>query len=200
MYYYLGVSVNKLENNPDYIVLLGGGGFPSESNLIRCYKTVELAKEYSSAVVIIALPGNISDTTSAIYLLRKELENQGILSERIICETKGTNTRMQAIEINKLVSNDSANILLVSSPEHMFRASRTFIKAGMVNTGAKPAFEKAIEASLLFDSDSLGGNKMFPDIGNNLSIRYQFWNHFKYQIIVFREYMAIMYYYFKNWI
>ena len=37
MYYNLGVSNKKLTSPPDYIILMGGSGFPSESNLMRCY-------------------------------------------------------------------------------------------------------------------------------------------------------------------
>jgi hypothetical protein len=77
---------------------------------------------------------------------------------------------------------------------------KTFIKAGLENTGGEPAFEKAIEANLDFDDDELGGNKSIPDVGNNTQLRYQFWNHMKYQIIVYREYFAITYYKLRAWI
>ena len=200
MYYYLGVNGNKLKTPPEYIILLGGGGFPSESNLIRCYYTVKRAEQFPDAKIIIALPGDITDSTSAVFLLRKELINNKIAPNRIFCENKGTNTRMQALNIKKMLADTSASILLVSSPEHMYRAVRTFEKAGMKNAGISPSFETAIDADLYFNADSLGGNKTVPDVGNNLSLRYQFWNHLKYQVIVYREYFAIAYYYFKDWI
>jgi len=96
--------------------------------------------------------------------------------------------------------NENDNILIVTSPEHMYRSVKAFIKVGLVNTGGEPAFEKAIESNLLFKDDDLGGNNAVPEIGGSMQIRYQFWNHMKYQIIVYREYFAIAYYKLKSWI
>lgn len=36
-YYWLGTSKSKISGKPDYIILLGGGGMPSESNLMRAF-------------------------------------------------------------------------------------------------------------------------------------------------------------------
>ena len=199
MYYYLGISHNNIKENPKYIVVLGGGGIPSESGLMRSYKAVEASKKYPNAKLIVALPGEVDDSSSSVNLMRHEIISRGIDSLKIILEPKGTNTRMQAIKISKMV-NFNANILIVTSPEHMYRATRTFIKAGLKNTGGEPAFEEAIESALSYNDDELGGNKYILDIGDNTQLRYQFWNHFKYQIIVYREYFAIAYYKLKGWI
>jgi len=199
MYYYLGVSANRLKVEPDYIVVLGGGGMPSETGLMRTFYANKSSIRYPNAKIIIALPGDSTDTTAAVYLMKKELVERGISANKISFETNGTNTRSQALEIAKIINHEK-NILIISSPEHMYRSVKTFIKAGLENTGGEPAFEKAIEANLDFDDDELGGNKSIPDVGNNTQLRYQFWNHMKYQIIVYREYFAITYYKLRAWI
>jgi len=199
MYYYLGVSANKLKQSPDYIVVLGGGGMPSETGLMRTFYAKSASVKYPKAKIIIALPGDSIDTTSAVFLMKKELVERGISANKISFETKGTNTRSQALEIAKILSSDK-NILIISSPEHMYRSVKTFVKAGLKNTGGEPAFEKAIEANLDFNDDELGGNSVVPNVGNNTQLRYQFWNHMKYQIIVYREYFAITYYKLRAWI
>ena len=57
-----------------------------------------------------------------------------------------------------------------------------------------------MEADFSFNDEKLGGNKAIPNIGNNIQLRYQFWNHLGYQIRVYREYLAIAFYKLKGWI
>ena len=199
MYFHLGSSTNTFTDNPDYIVVLGGGGIPSESGLMRTYKTAQVSKKYPDAEIIIALPGDTAEPTSSINLMRHDIIVKGVDSLKIILEPNGLNTRMQALQILKLI-NPQSNIIIVTSPEHMFRATNVFKTVGMKNTQGESAFEQAIESALLYDDDELGGNKYILDIGNNTQLRYQFWNHFKYQITVYREYIAIAYYKLKGWI
>jgi hypothetical protein len=91
--------------------------------------------------------------------------------------------------------------LLVTSPEHMRRAVLVFRKVGFTRINALPAFENALEADLVFKDDELGGNKLpIPDIGGNISVRYQFWNHLKYEILIAREMTALSYYKLRGWI
>ncbi len=199
MYYNLGVSSKTINNSPDFIIVLGGGGIPSESGLMRTHKASIISKRYPEAIVIIALPGDTTNASSSIQLMKNELIERGTDSLRILLEPNGVNTRMQAMEIAKLIKLDS-DILIITSPDHMFRSVLVFEKLGMNNTYGDAAFENAIESNLLFYDDKLGGNTLIPEVGNNTQLRYQFWNHFKYQIIVYREYMAIAYYKLKGWI
>lgn len=199
MYFHLGSSTNTFNENPDYIVALGGGGIPSESGLMRTYKTAQVSRKYPDAKIIIALPGDTSEPTSSINLMRHDVIAKGVDSLKIILEPVGLNTRMQALQILKLI-NPNSKLIIVTSPEHMYRATHVFIKVGMENTQGESAFEQAIESALLYDDNELGGNKYILDIGDNTQLRYQFWNHFKYQITVYREYLAIAYYKLKGWI
>lgn len=199
-YHWLGTSKSELNEEPKAIVLLGGGGMPSESNLMRSWYTEKAAKNFPKANVIIAIPGDLTDSLSTPVLMKKELEMRGINTDRISFEAEGTNTRAQAMNCQGLIKMQNS-VLLVSSPEHMRRAVLCFKKAGFEKVNALPAFENAIEADLSFDDDELGGNTLLvPDVGQSISVRYQVWNHLKYEILIARELVAISYYKVRGWI
>lgn len=202
-YYWLGTSESKITEKPDYIVLLGGGGMPSESNLMRAYYACEAAKQSPESKIIISVPGDTTDETSAISLLAKELVQKGIERNRILFEPDGTNTRMEGLCIERIVGSnkESKSFLIVTSPEHIRRSVKVFRKIGFRRLNALPAFERALEASLIFKDAELGGRKIIvPDIGSNISVRYQFWNHLKYEILIARELTALGYYWLRGWI
>jgi uncharacterized SAM-binding protein YcdF (DUF218 family) len=202
-YYWLGTSQSKITGKPDYIVLLGGGGMPSESSLMRTFFVHRAAVESPESRIVISIPGDPTDSLSTARLVAAELVLKGISPERILYEQTATNTRSEAIQLqqfNQEILTDKA-ILLVTSPEHMRRAVLVFKKAGFTKVNALPTFENAIEANLFFDDDKLGGNKtLVPDIGDNTAVRYQFWNHLKYEILIAREMAALAYYKLRGWI
>ncbi len=199
-YHWLGTSKSELKWEPTSIVLLGGGGMPSQSALMRSWYVEKAAKSFPKATVIIAMPGDLKDSLSTPQLMKKELELRGINPELIRFENEGTNTRAQALNCQGLVKMQSS-ILLVTSPEHMRRSVLCFQKAGFEKVNALPAFENAVEADLSFDDDKLGGNKtLVPDIGESINMRYQLWNHLKYEILIAREMVALAYYKLRGWI
>ena len=202
-YYWLGTSKTQITEKPDYIVLLGGGGMPSESNLMRAFFVFKAAIESPESRIVISIPGNPADTNSTARKVSAELIRKGIEPDRIRFEESGTNTRSQALQLQKFNSEklQEKSLLLVTSPEHMRRAVLVFKKLGFERVNALPAFENALEADLIFKDDELGGNKLpVPDIGNHISIRYQFWNHLKYEILIARELAALGYYKLRGWI
>lgn len=202
-YYWLGTSKSKITEKPDYIILLGGGGMPSESSLMRVYFVYRAAVESPKSRIVISIPGNPDDSTSTARLVADELVSKGIDAQRILYEPMGTNTRSEAMNLQQFNTENLTKkpILLVTSPEHMRRAVLVFRKAGFTRVSALPAFENAIEANLFFDDDKLGGNKtLVPDIGSNTEVRYQFWNHLKYEILIAREMAALGYYKLRGWI
>ncbi|QIA08455.1 YdcF family protein [Draconibacterium halophilum] len=199
-YHWLGTSKAELKWKPKSIILLGGGGMPSQSNLMRSWYTEKAAKTFPEAKVIVAMPGLLSDSLSTPQLMKSELVLRGIPAERIAFEPKGTNTRSQALECQGVIKMQES-ILLVTSPEHMRRAVLAFRKVGFEKVNAVPAFENAAEADLSFTDDELGGNsRMIPDVGNNMNMRYQMWNHLKYEILIARELVALSYYKLRGWI
>ncbi|HZL09335.1 MAG TPA: YdcF family protein [Prolixibacteraceae bacterium] len=202
-YYWLGTSQSEITEKPDYIVLLGGGGMPSESGLMRVFFVHRAAVESPKSRIIISIPGNPADSASTARMVAAELIQKGIDPQRILYEELATNTRSEALHLQRFNAENltAKPVLLVTSPEHMRRAVLVFKKAGFTRLNALPTFENAIEANLFFDDDKLGGNKMpIPDIGNHTSVRYQFWNHLKYEILIAREMVALGYYKLRGWI
>ena len=220
IWYGMGTKYAKISRPPDYIVVLGGGGMPSESGLMRCWYADKAARLFPDARIIIALPGNTADSTSSVIGMRDELVIRGIAPERILFEDSGTNTRAQALNIFSRISNieqrilksdrtvgqssvirhPSSGILLITSPEHLSRAVLTFKKAGFLKVDGLPAFEEAIEADITFHGKRLGGRKWVPDVGENITVRYQFWTQMHYEMLVVREWLATGYYWVKGWI
>jgi uncharacterized SAM-binding protein YcdF (DUF218 family) len=201
VYYWLGTSVVNIELMPDYIVVMGGSAMPGKSTLIRTYYAAGAAQRFPDSKIIIALPGDLSDENSSVNLVKKELVLRNVSPERILTENIGTNTRYQALEVKKLLSEPQAGVLVVTSPEHIRRAVLSIRKAGCPNVYGLPAFDETNDFVLYFNDDELGGrNKFLPEIGNNLQIRYQFWQHLEYEILITREFLALGFYYLKGWI
>jgi uncharacterized SAM-binding protein YcdF (DUF218 family) len=98
------------------------------------------------------------------------------------------------------IVNCQLSILIVTSPEHLTRSVLTFKKAGFKKVDGVPAFEKVIESDITFNDTILGGRKWIPGIGENLAIRYQFWTQMRYEGMMFREFLAIVYYKLKGWV
>jgi hypothetical protein len=98
------------------------------------------------------------------------------------------------------IQNSVPSILIVTSPEHLYRAVLSFRKAGFKKVDGLPAFENTIESDLSFDDSSLGGKKWIPGIGKNLTVRYEFWRQMRYEELILREWMAILYYKLNGWI
>lgn len=199
-YYWLGTSKTELRWEPNFIILLGGGGMPSESNLIRSWYAEKATKTFPKATLVIAVPGDISDSLSTPRLIKNELVLRGVNPIQIVFESEGTNTRAQALNCQRIIKMQSP-VLLVTSPEHMRRSVMCFQKAGFEKVNALPTFENALEANLEFNDDELGGNKpLVPDVGESLNMRYQLWTHLKYEILIAREMMALAYYKVRGWI
>jgi len=199
-YHWLGTSKSELKWNPDFIVVLGGGGMPSQSNLMRGWYAGKAAKSFPKATVVISIPGDISDSLSTPQIMKKELILRGINPKKIIFEQDGTNTRAQALNCKNFIKMQ-ISVLLITSPEHMRRAVLSFRKAGFEKVNGLPAFENVLEADLKFDDDKLGGNKtLMPDVGESINARYQLWNHLKYEILIARELTALTYYRLRGWI
>lgn len=200
-HYYLGISSDPLDKNPDALVVLGGSGMPSTESLMRTYYASEAALKYPKARIIIALPGDTLDAESSVRLMARELILHGVDSTRISYENLGTNTRWEALNIKQRFYPDSSPVvLLVTSPAHIYRSVKTFQKVGFEKVGGLASFGKAHEDDLEFDAAELGGQYGVPDVGNQISLRYAVWSRLHIQISVVREYMAIAYYWLMGWI
>ncbi|MBN1338732.1 MAG: YdcF family protein [Bacteroidales bacterium] len=204
VYYWLGTSEGDDGVRPEHIIVLGGGGMPSPSALMRTYYAWQASVRYPEANILIALPGDTLSERSSVAGMKNELEIRGIPPDRIHYECTGKNTRAQALSVyDQLVPgrNMEPCILIVTSPEHMRRSVLSFRKAGFHCIGAFPAFANPLEADLAFKDRDLGGNRLFvPEIGHNIAIRYRFWKYIEYEVIIMREMTALVYYKIKGWI
>lgn len=200
-YEWLSGGAEPLKGDPAYIVLLGGGGIPSESGLIRGYFTAEAAARFPRARVVIAMPGNLTDTNSSLAKMRDELAMRGVAKTRLMAEDKGRHTREQADNCLKLlhVASNQPPVLVVTSPEHMRRALRSFQKAGFTNVHGSAAFPEAVEVDLRFETPELKA-KHVPDVGESLTLRYAFWDNLGLEVRCLRELVALGYYKLLGWI
>jgi len=239
-WYSLSTKNAGIHRPPEFIVVMGGGGMPSESGLMRTWFAARAGNHFSRSKIIIALPGDTLDSLSSVYQMKEELILRGISGNRISFESLGTNTRAQAINLFKRITNIDQrflndepdtitksqshkvtesqshrihrnssfvyqnagfkSILIVTSPEHLYRAVRAFRKAGFMLVDGVPAFESAIESDITFNDRLLGGRKWLPSIGKNITLRYQFWTQLHYEQLILREWLAIVYYKLEGWI
>jgi uncharacterized SAM-binding protein YcdF (DUF218 family) len=197
--YDLAMAESEYEFTPDYIVVMGGSGVPSKSALIRMYHAADLAKAFPKAKVIIALPDSALSEDGALMKMKNELSLRKA-NNSVFFENKGTNTRSQALNIKEMLERDNYKLLIVSAPEHLYRSILSFRKVGFQTVGGHPAFENDLQVSLEYQSKQLGGKHFIPDVGSNQQVRYQFWNHLQYEIVLLREYTAILYYKLNGWI
>lgn len=200
--YRLSVSKADVPENARSILLMGGGGFPSESALIRLWYTASLAHQFPEAKIIVTTPGKFSDSTSTVFQMYNYLLNNGIAAERIVLETEGLNTRHQALESFQLFRDGRFEepLVIVTSPSHVYRSVKSFQKAGFVQVSGKPTIEAVLETDLRVKGKKLGGNEFVPGVSNSTSLRYTFWDYLKYETDIIREYIAISYYKVKGWI
>jgi uncharacterized SAM-binding protein YcdF (DUF218 family) len=201
-YYWLGTYNAELTGDPDYLVLMGGGGMPSPDGLLQCFYTAKIAEEFPESRIIIAIPADTARHENSPELLMKhELAIRGIDSTRILYEKTGYNTRSQAVNIKRMLGEEvihKAAIRIITSPDHMFRSVAAFRKAGFRYVGGRPSFEETINEEMLLRKDAT--REQIKTEARKLNIRYNMWNYLKYEITVFREWCAIAYYKFKGWI
>ncbi len=195
-YHNLGTKNATMQKPPHYIVVMGAGGMPSPEGLMRCDYAAKAAKAYPKAKVLIAMPTEPAYfRISHPYKMFKQIERYGIDSTRFLFQIKGMNTRQQALEIaSGFPEHDTVSMMIVTSPQHVYRSVKVFEKVGFDPVSGFASFEKAIAEENLKSKDSK------KDEVSNLNLRYNMWNYMKYQITVMREYLAITYYWLKGWI
>jgi uncharacterized SAM-binding protein YcdF (DUF218 family) len=196
-YHWLGTSNSKIVSNPDLIVILGGGGMPSPDGLVRTYYGAEMANAYPLSHIVIALPLDEEDSLYQLDLMAGELRLKGIDSMRISFEPYGFNTHSQAENLSRRYKNDleGINLLIVTTPEHMYRAVKSFKKAGFVHVSGCPTFENPVDAEKVKDKQKTKDVRV-----KSLTLRYNMWSYMNYELLVIREYCAIVYYKLKGWI
>ncbi len=198
-YHGLGSTNDTLDVKPSVLVVLGGCGMPSPDGLMRTYYAASAAHAYPGIKIIIALPYNENekDSMRQLDMMAHELIVKGIDSSRIQYEPLGFNTRSQAINIAAVFKGnmEEQGVLIITSPEHMYRSLRAFRKAGFKHAGGIPAFEKPVDEDMVKDKENSRDKRV-----KSLALRYNMWSYLNYELLVLREYAAIGYYKIKGWI
>lgn len=186
---------DALVNGPDVIVMMGGGGIPSETGLMRCFAVGVQAHRFPKARVVVAMPFE-PDETDGVSRVMNELIGRGVERGRITQASKGHHSREQAQEVWKLLDGErkQPTIQIVSSPEHIRRSVMAFRKAGFKTVGGAPAYGYALKADL-----SLPREGRLPDPAQTVLFRYRFWGSLSCEVRVLRELAALCYYRIKGW-
>lgn len=168
------------------IVVLGGGGIPSETGLMRTYTAAALRTEHPAARYICALPADADPETSSVGRMRDELVLRGVPREAVTLEYRARNTREQAAAVRALLGETALGdpLLLVTSPDHARRALLCFRRAGFAQVACAPAVATSAEA----------------DMGPHVFARYGFWNLLECQVHYARELTALAWYKLRGWI
>lgn len=182
---WITMSDATLTTEPQYIVVLGGGGIPSESGLIRTYFGAVASHEFPEAEVIVSLPTDQDPETSSVGRMRDELVMRGVPTSVVRMEHKALNTHYQSEAIRDMIGLDNLQspILIVTSPEHMRRSILSFRRAGFHNVGGRSASSVDNEA----------------DPGKATLARYGFWNTLITEVSYLREMVALAYYRLRGW-
>ena len=180
---------------PDYIVMFGGAGMPSESNLIRLFYTAEFASIFKKPIILVHPEDSVCQAEMSRFVV-----NYGISSDSIMYMTGGSNTRSQSVCLaDSFPQLKDVALLVITAPEHLARTLKCLKKCGIENVRGVGAFESTVDFNLELDKAHLKGNKYVPGI-ESTNLRYTYWNYLKLEIICFREYFAMAYYWAKDWI
>jgi uncharacterized SAM-binding protein YcdF (DUF218 family) len=176
----------RSDGAPRYVVVLGGGGIPSETGLIRTYHAAAFDVAHTGLTHIVALPSDGDPTTNSVGRMRDELVMRGIPAASIRMEYRGRDTHEQAANVRTLLGPDALNqsVIVVTSPYHLRRALLCFRKEGFRRVSGLPAQSIGAEA----------------DLGPGVAWRYVFWSNLENTIAAARELLALLQYGLKGWI
>lgn len=197
MHYNLGQDPNRdtiQVFEPQHVIMMGGAGMPSPSNLMRLYYAAGIATNYDIPITIVHPYDSLCHAKMDDFL-----DNHGVMSE-VFHDTIGTNTRSQALGLAEYYPELlTTNVLVVTSPEHLRRTIKCFNKVGFQQVRGMAAYEGTVDFNLSLKQQKLKGREDVPNV-ESTNLRYTFWNYLKLEIDTYREYFALLYYKIKGWI
>jgi uncharacterized SAM-binding protein YcdF (DUF218 family) len=146
------------EKNIDVIVVLGGGvsdinilknTFASEASAARLLHGVEMFNKYGAKYLICAGKGEAKMTEGEV-MAQKALA-LGVPKEKIRIDAKSSNTWEHAVELNKMFTNKSISVGVVTSGYHMKRSEKEFKKyfKNVVSLPAAYSYSSPLEKNVL---------------------------------------------------
>jgi uncharacterized SAM-binding protein YcdF (DUF218 family) len=172
---------SRPQQPPSTIVVLGGGGMPSDSTLIRLYYAAQLGQGLTGVTYIVALPAGNDAEHESVGRMRDELVLRGVPASAVRMETRGRNTHEQAVNVRAL--GVAEPVAVVSSGYHVRRAVLAFRAAGFGNVVGYNA----------------GNVDPEGDLGWFTGLRYGVWGSWSRQAIVLRELIALAAYKLCGW-
>lgn len=171
---------------PRIVVVLGGGGIPSESGLIRTYYAAELREKHAGLQYVVSLPSDGDPSTNSVGRMRDELVLRGVPVKSIRMEFAALNTHEQAINIAKLLGPAAltSEVRIVTSSLHLRRSLGCFRRAGFTHARGTGAVNTGAEA----------------DPGQGTLLRYAFWANLVSGVDCLREGCALLVYKVRGWI
>lgn len=171
---------------PRYIIVVGGGGIPSDTGLLRTWHAAEFGRGLTGTTFIVSLPSDGVPETSSVGRMRDELVLRGIPVNAIEMESRGRNTHEQAVNVFGLLSPAHRDdpVVVVTSGFHMRRTLLTFRKAGFTRLEGLPAESIVAEA----------------DPGPHVWWRYTLWSNWEREGEIARELTAMLVYKLRGWI
>lgn len=171
---------------PKYIVVLGGGGIPSDTGLMRTYYGARHSISFPDATVIVALPADEDPETSSVGRMKDELVLRDVPASSILMETQGRNTHEQAERIRAMLDPGALDdpVHIVTERPHLRRSVLCFRKAGFSRVWGIGTHNTGAEA----------------DVGAGTFLRYTLWTNLQLQIRVVREMIATGVYKLRGWI
>jgi len=173
-------------DDPRYIVVLGGGGIPSDTGLMRTYYGARHSNSFPDATVIVALPADEVPETSSVGRMKDELVLRGVPESSILMETEGRNTHEQAEKIKAMLGPGVIDepVHIVTERTHLRRSLLCFRKAGFSRVFGIGTLNTGAEA----------------EIGAGTFLRYTLWTNLQLQIRVLREIIATGMYRLRGWV
>jgi len=137
----------------DAIVVLGGGVFdedlPSLSTTARLVHGLRLHRRGYAPVVILTGGNPVEPKVPESAVMRRVAEELGTKPDVLIVETAAARTATQSEAVARIArARGIRSILLVTSAEHTFRATRVFRKTGLDVASAPPVYERPPRLSL----------------------------------------------------
>jgi hypothetical protein len=197
MHHNLGNDPNKDTTfvfEPQHVIMMGGAGMPSASNLMRLYFATGIASVLECPLTIVHPYDSACQADMDEFIVSQGITNY------IVHDTIGTNTRSQVLGLAENYPELlTTNLLVVTSPEHLRRTIKCFNKAGFQQVRGMAAYEGTVDFNLSLKQQKLKGREDVPNV-ESTNLRYTFWNYLKLEIDTYREYFALLYYKIKGWI
>ena len=171
---------------PEYIIVLGGGGIPSSTGLMRTYYGATQSLSFPDATVIVALPADEDPDKNSVGRMRDELVRRGVPASSIRMETQGKNTHEQSERIRTMLGPAALDdpVHIVTERSHLRRSLLCFREAGFTRAYGIGTPNTGAEA----------------DMGGGTFLRYTLWTNLQLQRRVVREMIATALYKWRGWI